>query len=114
MHRFLIAIFALAAFALPAAANASPDDDYTPNDTEFLAAVGQWGFSGGWQRTVATGHAVCDLLDQGATEPTTDRFIISAFGSDGPRQNLSYSASMFTLYAAQHYCPEHFSAVSGF
>lgn len=40
--------------------------------------------------------------------------IVSAFGPDGPSKEKEYRAGMFTLSAAQYYCPEHFAEVSGF
>ncbi len=114
MKKLIIGGLAALAISLAAAPVAGAD----VNDREFIKAtdkvisgVGPWVGPDGWigypkvpvQLRINTAHAVCGLLDGGAS--SANDFIVTAL--DDRREHAGYLAAWFQQIAIEHYCPWH-------
>lgn len=104
--KLLIRLLALVcSFAALSTSPALAEPELTRAESDFIGAVAPQGYSRDVYATVAAGHRVCALLDEGISTDGIERFVVDRFGD--VRDSAKYYASLFGTYATYHLCPRH-------
>jgi Protein of unknown function (DUF732) len=106
-----VAVLAIGAIGTPVAGADVNDREFIKATDKVISGVGVWVGTDGWigypevpvQLRINTAHAVCGLLDGGAS--SANDFIVTAL--DDRREHAGYLAAWFQQIAIEHYCPWH-------
>jgi hypothetical protein len=99
----LLCVSAMIGLAAPAYADPDPAPSY--DDAGFLAALQQAGITyANSASAIASGHAVCECLDNGESGLE----LVHDVKSHNPGFTMD-AASQFSLISAKYYCPHHLS-----